>query len=120
MSKSIIHIIYFILISILGHIHAQIDIACVGNSITLGLNSTNPYPDQLAILLDSNYTVHNYGHASTTILKNGEDPYWLVQEFYNARAIPRDIVVISFGTNATREINWDDHSDEFESMNWFT
>ena len=115
MSKSTIYIISFVMVSSFGHIQAQIDVACVGNSITLGYNSTNPYPDQLRALLDTNYIVTNFGHASTTILKNGDDPYWLVAEFDYAKSIPRDIVIISFGTNATRPINWDTHSDEFVS-----
>lgn len=115
MSRSILYVICFVLLAIFGHIHAQTDIACVGNSITLGYNSINPYPRQLAMLVGSNYTVHNYGHASTTILKNGEYPYWLVTEYTYAISRSRDIVIISFGTNATRPINWDYHSHEFEN-----
>ena len=60
--------------SILGHIQAQINVACIGNSITLGLRSDDPYPNQLQNLLSTTYIVKNCGHASTTILKNGEDP----------------------------------------------
>ncbi len=115
MYKSILYIIYFVLISSFGHIHAQINVACVGNSITAGSNSTNPYPNQLGVLLGSDYSVTNYGRESTTILKNGDHPYWLVAENGYAVSIPRDIVVISFRTNATRPINWDTHSDEFVS-----
>lgn len=110
--KYIYYYLFFLLIPIF--LGAQINVACVGNSITLGFRSTDPYPNQLGVLLGLNYDVNNYGHASTTILKNGEDPYWHVTEHSHAIGYPRDIVVIMFGTNATRPVNWDDHSDEFE------
>ncbi|MEE9573017.1 MAG: GDSL-type esterase/lipase family protein, partial [Candidatus Neomarinimicrobiota bacterium] len=113
MSKNLIYIIYFVLVSIFGNIHAQIDVVTVGNSITAGSHSTDPYPSQLGVLLGSDYSVTNYGRESTTILKNGDHPYWLVDEYGYAVGGPHDIIIISFGTNATRPINWDDHSDEF-------
>lgn len=114
MPKKNLYIIYFVIISILGYLQAQTVVACVGNSITLGIKSTSPYPDQLGALLSTNYIVNNCGHASTTILKNGEDPYWLTTEYGWAIGFPYDFVVISFGTNATRPVNWDYHSAEFE------
>lgn len=83
--------------------------------VTAGSNSTNPYPNQLGILLGTDYSVTNYGRESTTILENGDHPYWLVAEYGYAVGSTRDIVVISFGTNATRSINWDSHSGEFSN-----
>lgn len=82
--------------------------------VTAGSNSTNPYPNQLGILLGTDYSVTNYGRESTTILENGDHPYWLVAEYGYAVGSTRDIVVISFGTNATRSINWDSHSANFQ------
>jgi lysophospholipase L1-like esterase len=113
MSKSSIYIIYFVLVSIFSYIHAQIDVVAMGNSITSGSQSTNPYPDQLGILLGTDYVVINYGRESTTILKNGENSYWAGPEIGWATGMPQDIVIITFGTNATRPINWDDYSNEF-------
>ncbi|MEE9572934.1 MAG: GDSL-type esterase/lipase family protein [Candidatus Neomarinimicrobiota bacterium] len=115
MPKSTIYIICFVFASIFEHVHAQIDVVAIGNSITAGSKSTNPYPPQLDILLGTNYSVINRGRESTTILKNGENTYWEVGQFEYAKATPHDIVIISFGTNATRPINWDTHSNEFVS-----
>ena len=47
-------------------------VAAVGDSIT----ELSGWPDQLGAELGAAYTVHDYGLAGTTLLKNGDHPYW--------------------------------------------
>ena len=112
MNKLITYSIYVLGIILIPLQGQQISVACVGNSITLGAE-TKSYPLQLQDLLGSDYGVGNYGHGSTTVIRAGENPYWNITEYIFAKALPRDIVIIMFGTNATRSINWDYHSADF-------
>jgi lysophospholipase L1-like esterase/poly(3-hydroxybutyrate) depolymerase len=97
---------------------AQIKVACIGNSITEGTGLSNPstlaYPARLAALLGGNYTVQNDGVSGTTLLKNGDNPYWTRGKLSNALAFKPNIVTIKLGTNDTKSQNWDAHKDEFK------
>src|SRR5262245_47466097 len=57
-----------------------VNVACVGDSITAGSGlpspSTQAYPAVLGTLLGTDYTVENFGVSGTTMLKNGDFPYW--------------------------------------------
>ena len=89
----------------------EIKIACVGNSITAG-NSN--YPTYLQKLLGSDYQVENEGVGGTTMLKNGDSPYWTKGRLSQALAFKPNIVTIKLGTNDTKPQNWDQHGDEFK------
>ncbi len=110
MSKKNLYIIYFILFSILGHIQAQTNVACIGNSITWGSKlldrDTESYPSRLAVQLGGDYTVVNYGTGGRTLLQNTELPYIVSQQHAYSIATPHDIVIILLGTNDSAENNW--------------
>ena len=62
-----------------AHSASAAKVACVGDSITYGhgLNqSTESYPVVLAARLGAGHTVQNFGVSGTTLLKNGDHPYW--------------------------------------------
>jgi alpha-L-fucosidase/lysophospholipase L1-like esterase len=86
-----------------------INVALIGDSITTG-----SYPAQLQTLLGPNYYINPYGSGGTTMLKNGDHPYWDSWEFVNSSNWEPDIVVIMLGTNDSTAINWQ-HSSEFVS-----
>ena len=47
-----------------GPLQAEIRVACVGDSITEGINlGDTSYPSRLGSLLGDSYTVHDYGAA---------------------------------------------------------
>jgi len=88
---------------------------CVGDSITAGYNlaGNQSYPSQLASMLGSGYVVNNYGVSSTTMLKNGNYPYWGQRTYSVSLRSNPNYVVIAFGTNDSKSYNWDTHGSEF-------
>jgi len=89
--------------------HAQIQayrVACVGNSITDGGHNTTAYPQQLDGLLGDQYEMRNFGVSGTTMLKNGDMPYWEKVSFQNALAFDPDMVILLLGTNDSKPQNW--------------
>lgn len=114
MSRSILYVICFVLLAIFGHIHAQANVACIGNSITQGLGIPNPndtYPAKLEMLLGSGYTVTNYGEAGRTALDVDEWSYILSPVWTYSKAIPHDIVIILLGTNDSKEEYWTEYAN---------
>jgi lysophospholipase L1-like esterase/pimeloyl-ACP methyl ester carboxylesterase len=95
-----------------------IKIACLGASICAGARLAHPetqsYPAQLGRLLGAGYKVTNYGVSSTTLLKNGDHPYWNTQQYKNALASDPDIVLIDLGGNDSKLVNRV-HLDEYEN-----
>jgi lysophospholipase L1-like esterase len=87
--------------------HAATIVACVGDSITAG-----GWPAKLGALLGNGYTVNNYGVSGTTLLKNGDSPYWNTQQFTDSHTVGPNIVVIMLGTNDSKPQNWS-HKAEF-------
>lgn len=85
-------------------------VACVGDSITegAGLNpqSTKSYPYVLNNLLGDGYEVMNLGRSATTLLRDGDFPYWTAKEFSNVFVYQPEIIVIKLGTNDTKPQNW--------------
>ena len=86
-------------------------VACVGDSITEGYGispqSEFAYPVVLDSLLGDQYTVMNLGRSATTMLRDGDFPYWTAKEFSNVFAYNPDLIVIKLGTNDTKPFNWD-------------
>ena len=99
-----------ILLLINFSIFSQIKVACIGDSITAGYGlsdlSTQGYPAQLNVMLGSGYTVNNYGISGTTLLKNGNIPYWNQWSYTDSTNWLPDIVIIMLGTNDSKEYNW--------------
>ncbi|GGD51425.1 carbohydrate-binding protein [Paenibacillus nasutitermitis] len=84
-----------------------IKVAAVGDSITTG-----SYPAQLGSLLGSAYEVRAYGVGGTTMLKNGDHPYWDTYPFIDSGNWLPDIVIIMLGTNDSAAQNWQ-YKNEF-------
>lgn len=88
----------------------DIKIACVGNSITEGASikweSRHGYPAKLDSLLGPGYSVLNCGRSATTLLREGNFPYWTTNEFSNVFAFQPNIIIIKLGTNDTKPGNW--------------
>lgn len=96
-----------------GPINAQayrepIRVACVGDSITAGVGASkgNSYPQQLAKMLGTKWTVKNFGVSGSTLLNHGDLPYQKTKAFKEALAYNPDVVVIKLGTNDTKPQNW--------------
>ncbi len=108
--------IFLLLIFIISLGYSQIDVACLGNSITQGhgLPVSENYPSQLEILLGSGYNVTNYGEAGRTVVWNeqgwayAEVPPFESPEWRFSTATPHNIVILLFGTNDSNA----DYSDE--------
>jgi lysophospholipase L1-like esterase len=79
----------------------KIRVACIGDSITNGTY----YPDDLWMLLGTNYTVGNFGVGGTTASLDSESPYMNTSAFQDAKEFQPNIVIIMLGTNdANRRI----------------
>jgi len=93
-----------------------IEVACVGDSITKGYKASNyssTYPGRLQTKLDAkygvgSYNVSNFGADGATIQKHPHDhyPYWTRSQFKNFSVGTFDIVIIMFGTNDAKTIDW--------------
>jgi acyl-CoA thioesterase I len=96
----------------------KIKIACVGDSITFGAGveqrEVNCYPVVLGKILGDKYETKNFGNSGSTLLKNGDKPYWKQKEFQAATDYAPNIVVIKLGTNDSKPQNWK-HKDQFEA-----
>lgn len=95
-------------------------IACVGDSITYGAESSNPttksYPAQLQGLLGNSVQVKNFGNSGSTMLSAGfgDKPYVQQAEYTaattfvsNAGASAVVSVIIILGANDSKPYNWD-------------
>lgn len=98
-------------------LEAATRIACVGDSITAGSGLASPqtesWPARLGELLGPDYQVGNFGVSGSTLLKNGNKPYWRVGAFAAATQFQPDIVIIALGANDSKNINWEPHQGEF-------
>lgn len=88
----------------------DVKIACVGDSITEGMRidwqSDNSYPAQLDSILGEGYEVMNFGRSATTMMKDGDFPYWSAKEFTNTLRYHADIIILKLGTNDSKLFQW--------------
>lgn len=97
-------------------------VACIGDSITEGsgtkFHNKSSYPVILGQKLGEAYEVYNCGRGSTTMLRNGNFPYWTCKDLYNVFLINPDIVVIKLGTNDTKRRNWnhEEYARDYQAM----
>lgn len=101
----------------------KIKVACVGNSITAGVGtsdaSVKSYPALLGEWLGDGFDVRNFGVSGSTVLRKGTDagrPFaWIdTQACRDAVAFEPDVVIIKLGGNDSKPDNWR-YSDEFGS-----
>ena len=97
-----------------GEDSATIRVACVGDSITMGVGTLNPalqsYPAQLQEMLGPSWTVMNFGVGGRTLLRK-VDPF----SFGRALKSNPDLVVIMLGVNDSKTNSWAIHKAEFVS-----
>ena len=87
---------------------APIRVACIGDSITVGVGAKPgySYPAQLQKLLGKQWQVNNFGVSARTLLRKGNLPYWKEKAFTNALSYSPDVVIILLGTNDSKPQNW--------------
>jgi len=103
--------------------HAQIKVACIGNSITAGSGienkDSNSYPARLQQILGNEYDVENFGVSGATMLKKGDKPYWEQKKYTRALSFNPDIAIIKLGTNDSKPQNWkykEDFKKDYQTM----
>lgn len=103
-------------------------VTCVGDSITKGSGASSPdktYPALLERLLQDHYkplthhlssthlsthpiNVINFGVSSMCATKKSDHPYWKTEEIKGALKSQPSIVLIMFGTNDAKAVNWNE------------
>ncbi len=100
-----------------------IKVACIGNSITEGVGTSDPatksYPAVLQNMLGDGYEVGNFGVSCSTALRKGTDAgrpfaYIDTEACRKAAEWNPDIVIIKLGGNDSKTDNWQ-YSNEFEA-----
>ncbi len=95
-----------------------IRIACVGDSITVGVGSPRPgtsYPAQLQTMLGPGYDVRVFARSGATMLKRGSLPITAQPEFRLLPAFEPNIIVLLLGSNDAAVRNWPSLGSEFAS-----
>lgn len=95
-----------------------IKVACVGDSITQGINSTDPknmtYPAYIQEMLGYDYYVLNAGLSGYSICTIDEYAYHKSKQFTESRELRPDVVLFALGTNDANPSanqpykNWED------------
>lgn len=103
-----------------------IKVACVGDSITQGINSTDPqnmtYPAYIQQMLGYDYYVLNAGLSGYSICKIDEYAYFKTNQYLQAREMRPDVVLFALGTNDANPTpnqpykNWDDPQYDRENV----
>lgn len=96
----------------------MVRIACIGDSITNGLNIEDPdedsYPNQLQMLLTDQYLVNpNLGRSGAAIWRSSPLPYNTTIQFKDAKDWVADIQVVCLGSNDTVNQITDKFKEEF-------
>ncbi|MBQ8381854.1 MAG: hypothetical protein IJX47_01475 [Clostridia bacterium] len=89
-----------------------IRVACVGDSITYGTNSTDPsmqsYPVYLQRMLGYGYYVEKYGAPSHSLIETDTPSFLKHDYFQKSVAGDPDVVIVMLGTNDCRTQKWED------------
>ncbi len=95
-----------------------IKVACVGDSITQGINSTDPvnktYPVYIQEMLGYDYYVLNAGLSGYSICNIDDYAYFKSKQFTESRELRPDVVLFALGTNDANPTpnqpykNWED------------
>lgn len=92
-----------------------IKVACVGDSITQGINSTRndmTYPAYIQQMLGWDYCVLNAGLSGYSICKNDPYAYAACKQYSDALNFEPDVVIFALGTNDSNPgQDWKDWSD---------
>ncbi|KAH3744073.1 sialate O-acetylesterase [Pelomyxa schiedti] len=96
-------------------------VSCIGDSITEGYGTDDPrsWPNVLQVLLGTDVaTVNNFGVSGTTMMKNGDYPYWSTSAYYKALLSNPDIVIIQLGTNDAKTYQWNaaEYTNDYTEM----
>ncbi|MEZ0300275.1 MAG: GDSL-type esterase/lipase family protein [Candidatus Methylacidiphilales bacterium] len=99
---------------------AKIRVACVGDSITVGMGAGNgPYPRQLQGFLGDKWEVKTFAISGITLMNSGNAPFMKKPAYQAAQDYKPDVVIIMLGTNDTKPKNWEKKADfykDYESM----
>jgi acyl-CoA thioesterase I len=105
-------VIFFLFPGFIWATAPKIKVACIGNSITA---LSDGYVVKLAKMPEAaGYQFQQDGVGGTTLLKNGDMPYWTKGKFSQVFSFQPKIVTIKLGTNDTKPQNWDSHYGEFK------
>ncbi|MBQ8289122.1 MAG: cellulose biosynthesis cyclic di-GMP-binding regulatory protein BcsB [Clostridia bacterium] len=89
-----------------------IRVACVGDSITYGTNSTDPsmqsYPVYLQRMLGYDYYVEKFGAPSHSLIETDTQSFLKHEYFKRSTAGDPDVVIVMLGTNDCRTQKWED------------
>lgn len=109
MKHKILNILLTIILISPGVSIAKLKVACIGNSITEGVDlaPSDRYPSVLQRLLGStDYEIGNYGASGSTLLQGTEYPYRTSTQFTKAKAWKPDVIIVKLGTNDLKPHNW--------------
>lgn len=112
------------MLTVIAPISAQVNVLCVGNSITWGVGTPIPggassYPAKLGVQLGGNYYVENRGDPGHTLLYWPNVAYMKGGQFSFSinEGIPWDIIIICLGTNDSHSAFWGDNGDFVDDYN---
>ncbi len=81
----------------------KIKVACVGDSITLGIKDENEnyisYPKKLGEMLGDSYDIGNFGEGGATVLTSSGSAYINSQKYKDSLDFLPNVVFIMLGTN---------------------
>ena len=89
-----------------------IRVACVGDSITYGTNSSDPsmqnYPTYLQRMLGYGYYVEKYGAPGHSLIETDTSSFLKHEYFQKSANAAPDVVIVMLGTNDCRTQHWED------------
>lgn len=89
-----------------------IKVACIGDSITYGTNSSDEsiysYPVYLQRLLGYDYYVEKYGAPSHSLIESDTQSFLKHNYFTQSVEAAPDVVIVMLGTNDCRTQKWED------------
>lgn len=91
-----------------------IRVACVGDSITGGTS----YPDDLWLMLGSQYVLGKFGVNGATIYLKSDNPWIFTSAFKVAKQFEPQIVIIMLGTNDANPALNQSNADFIQTYSW--